>query len=146
MPTIETASPPDAAADAVVTAGLHDHLRPIWGEAERSDVSVYLRDDEGAVIGGLIGRIAWRWLYIQRFWVAEFYRGRGLGAQLLDAAESFAIARGCIGSHLDTFGDEALPFYRARGYQIWGTLEGFPPDGRQHYLSKHLAPSDSPHT
>ncbi|MEO7964448.1 MAG: GNAT family N-acetyltransferase [Gemmatimonadaceae bacterium] len=143
MPSIETSSPSSTTADAIVTAGLHAHLDTIWEEAGRVDVSVYLRDDDGAVIGGIIGRVAWRWLYVQRLWVDAAHRGRGHGAAILDAAEQFAIARGCIGSHLDTFGEEALPFYRRRGYTVWGTLEGFPPGGRQHALKKELSsPAD----
>lgn len=130
----------------MITAGLHDHLRPLWGDGNRSDLSIYLKDDDGRVIGGLIGRIAWRWLYVQRFWVDSAHRGQGLGASVLDAAEAHAISCGCVGSHLDTFGEEALPFYRGRGYEVWGTLEGFPLGGRQHYLRKMLpsSPTASP--
>ena len=45
VPTIAIASPPDAAADAVVTNGLRADLLPLWGDPVSSDVSVYLRDD-----------------------------------------------------------------------------------------------------
>lgn len=142
MPTITVSSPPDPVADAAVTAGLHGYLAPLWGDAERCDVSVYARDDAGTVVGGLIGRIAWRWLYVQRLWVDAAHRGAGHGAALLDAAEDFARERGCVAVHLDTFGEEAIPFYTRQGYAVWGTLEGFPPGGRQHYLRKAIAPGE----
>ena len=138
MPTISLHSPPDAAADAVVTDGLGAHLTPAWGAAGRTDVSVYLRDGAGLVVGGLIGRLAWSWLYVGRFWVDAGHRGRGHGAALLAVVEAFAVERGCRDAHLDTFGDAALPFYRRHGYEVWGTLEGLPPGGRKHHLRKSL--------
>jgi ribosomal protein S18 acetylase RimI-like enzyme len=138
VPTISIASPPDPAADAVVTNGLRAHLVRAWGDTERSDVSVYLRDDAGEVVGGIVARIAWGWLYVERLWIAAAHRGRGHGVRLLEAAETHAVERGCRGVHLDTFGDEALPFYRRCQYEVWGTLEGLPPGGRQHFLRKRL--------
>lgn len=139
MPTIAIASPPDAAADAVVTDGLRAHLRQTWGDAGRRDVSVYLRDDDGDVIGGIVARIAWRWLYVERLWIHLAHRGFGHGSRLLQAAEAHAVESGCLGIHLDTFGDEALGFYRARRYEVWGSLDGMPPGGRQHFLRKSLS-------
>lgn len=138
MPTITRALPPDPQADALVTAGLRAHVHPAWGAPERRDVSWYLRDDAGTVIGGVVAHVAWRWLYLERVWVDAAWRGHGCGTALLAAAEAFAGERGCAGVHLDTFGDEALPFYRRLGYEVWGTFEGFPPGGRKHCLRKDL--------
>jgi hypothetical protein len=50
-----------------------------------------------------------------------------------------AVVHAWVGAHLDTFGDAVLPFYRRCGYEIWGTLEDFPPGGRRHVLQKGLA-------
>ena len=138
VPTISIASPPDAAADAVVTNGLRADLLPLWGLPESSDVSVYLRDDDGAVVGGIVARIAWGWLYVERLWVDAAHRRRGHGARLLEAAEAHALERGCQGVHLDTFGDDALAFYRRCRYEVWATLDGRPPGGWQHFLRKRL--------
>ena len=48
-----------AAADAVVTAGLRAHLSPMWGHPARIDVSAYVKNDAGQVVGGLLGYLAW---------------------------------------------------------------------------------------
>lgn len=128
--------PPDAAVDAAVTEGLRSYLRPAWGASRRTDVSWYVHDDDGRLIGGAVGHVAWEWLYLDRVWVDAAWRGRGHGAALLGAAEAWARESGCAGIHLDTFGDEALGFYRHLGYQVWGTLEGLPPGGRKHALRK----------
>ena len=105
---------------------------------ESSDVSVYLRDDDGAVVGGIVARIAWGWLYVERLWVDAAHRRRGHGARLLEAAEAHALERGCQGVHLDTFGDDALAFYRRCRYEVWATFDGRPPGGWQHFLRKRL--------
>ncbi len=57
----------------------------------------------------------------------EDLRGQEYGSQLLEGAERFAAASGGVAVHLDTDGDETLAFYRKRGYEVFGTLEGFPP-------------------
>lgn len=138
VPTITVVSPPDADADAIVTAGLRAHLSRTWGHPGHVDVSAYLRDDAGQVVGGLLGHLAWGWLYIERFWVNAQHRGRGHGAALLRAAEAFAVERGHYDAHLDTFGDESLAFYARQGYEVWATLEGLPPGNRKHHLRKRL--------
>ena len=38
--------------------------------------------------------------------------------------------------YLDTFEYQALPFYRKLGYELYGTLDGYPPGCRQYYLRK----------
>ena len=141
VPSLTRALPPDPETDAAVTEGLRAHLRPAWGDARRVDVSWYLRDDEGQVVGGMIGHVAWGWLYLERVWVDAGWRGQGHGAALLRAAEAFAAESGCAGLHLDTFGDEAVGFYRRQGFEVWGTLEGLPPGGRKHALRKVLGPA-----
>lgn len=138
MPTVAIASPPDPDADAVVKGGLRAHLEPVWGTTDRTYVSVYARNDGGEVVGGAICYVSWGWLYVDRLWVDAVHRRRGLGADLLAATEAFALDQGCHGVYLDTFGDEALGFYRRCGYEVWGTLDDQPPGGRKHCLRKLL--------
>ncbi len=124
--------------DAVL-AGLRAFNVAVIGEPRVEPVHIFLRDAEGAVVGGLTGVIKWRWVYVAILWVAEAYRGKGHGAALLAAAEELGRSRGCLGVHLDTFEYQARPFYEARGYQLFGTLEDYPPGYRQFHLAKRLA-------
>ena len=48
------------------------------------------------------------------------------------------MASGGIALHLDTGGDEAFLCYERHGYKVFGTLEGFPPGARQHFLRRRL--------
>lgn len=123
---------------AVVQAGLREFNVRVIGDPNEVPVTIFLRDDAGAVVGGLIGHIKWRWLYVSKLWIADSHRGEGHGHALMDAAESFARSKNCIGSYLDTFEYQARPFYEKIGYAVFGTLEDYPPSYRQFFLSKRF--------
>ena len=107
------------------------------GPSNEEPVKFVAFDIEG-VVGGLIGHIRWRWLYVAKLWVDERARRQGVGTKLLTAAEDLARSRSCIGVSLDTFEYQARPFYEKLGYELFGTLDGYPPGSRQFYLSKKL--------
>jgi GNAT superfamily N-acetyltransferase len=131
---------PDASpADLqVVQAGLRAFNVANVGEPEEQAVNVLLRDADGRVVGGVVGHIKWKWLYIAKLWVDDAHRGHGAGTRLMDAAELYARAQGATDVSLDTFGYQARPFYEKRGYRLFGTLNGFPPGGQQFFLTKSL--------
>jgi len=62
---------------------------------DKRPLHVFLRDPNGATIGGATGFTNWEWLYIDCFWLPEHLRGSGWGASLLAAAEEEARRRGC---------------------------------------------------
>lgn len=99
------------------------------------DLTAFSRSD-GIIVGGLIGYTHWNWLFVQQLWVAEDHRQRGIGSGLMAAAESEALARGCIHVHCDTFDFQALPFYQKLGYQTFGILADYPVGHTRYFLSK----------
>lgn len=109
---------------------------------EFQPLSIALRD-QGKLVGGLVGETGWKWLFVELLWVAEVYRGRGVGARLLQAAEQEAIHRGARHVYLDTFDFQALPFYEKQGYEVFGTLDDYPPDHRRFFLRKDLVMSST---
>jgi len=126
-----------AAEEAAVVRGLLEFNEKWLGPSNDQPVQFVARDEHG-IVGGLLGRTRWQWLYVAKLWVDERARGQGIGTQLLTAAEDLARSRGCIGASLDTFEYQARPFYEKLGYKLFGTLDGFPPGSRQFYLSKPL--------
>jgi GNAT superfamily N-acetyltransferase len=105
-------------------------------------LSVFVRDENGEVLGGLIGQMLFDWLYVDKLWLPDTLRGTGMGGAVLAAAELHAMARGCRWAHLQTLEHQALPFYERRGYSVFGVLEGYPPGSRRYYMRKTLAPDD----
>jgi GNAT superfamily N-acetyltransferase len=110
----------------------------------RSDyrpLQILLRNAQGEVVGGLLGKTEWGWLHIATLAIREEFRGQGYGTRLLAMAEAEAQARGCHDVFLDTFSFQARPFYEARGYELFGVLERFA-EHTKFFLRKRLASED----
>lgn len=99
---------------------------------------VRARDSADRLVAGLFG---WTWggtCFVDLLHVAEQHRGRGLGSRLLRTAEEEGVRRGCAQAVLATHSFQAPDFYRARGYEEYGRVEGYPAGHAQIHLVKRL--------
>jgi GNAT superfamily N-acetyltransferase len=101
-------------------------------------LGLLLKDEQGATIGGLWGRSAYEWLFIELLFVPDNLRGSGVGTQLMRQAEEIARERHCTGVWLDTFAFQALPFYQKLGYTVFGELKDHPRGISQYWLQKRF--------
>jgi GNAT superfamily N-acetyltransferase len=97
-----------------------------------------LHRESGDIIGGLWGRTAFRWLFVELLFVPDAVRGRGIGAELMSRAESEAVVRGCHSAWLDTFEFQARGFYERLGYSCFGQLDDYPPGFARYFMKKVL--------
>lgn len=97
-----------------------------------------IEDDEQGVIGGLCGRTAYDWLFVELLFVPEHLRKRGVGSDLLRRAESEALSRGCHSVWLDTFEFQARGFYERQGYTCFGELNDYPAGFARYFMRKRL--------
>lgn len=103
------------------------------------DVGVYVRDEQGKMLGGLIGVRKGDWLNIDFLWVSDSVRGTGVGSRIISAAEEKARRKGCRHALVDTASFQARPFYEKQGYRLQMSLQDYPYQGMQrHYLTKAL--------
>jgi len=117
----------------VVDSGLGDANEGAAPLHEVRPLACFLRDVDGAVVGGAVGR---RWgacAELQQLWVRPELRRQGLGAQLVRAFEARAAQHGCTLVYLETFSFQAPRLYASLGYQVRHTIEGF-----GHGIAKHL--------
>jgi len=130
-------------APAELRQHVRDHLDTFnvaaTGLTEYHSVSVFLRDDHDEILGGCLGEIWGGWLSVNFLWVTEPLRGRGYGRQLLEAAERFAVERGCTRAWLTTFSFQAPDYYPKLGYERFAVLEDHPLGHRHHFFQKRLA-------
>ena len=95
-------------------------------------------NNSGNIIAGILGGTYWGWMHIDILWVDENHRKQGLGTQLLKAAESEAINRGCHSVHVDTMSWQAPDFYKKHGYEIISELNDIPNGNKKYHLIKKL--------
>jgi GNAT superfamily N-acetyltransferase len=102
-----------------------------------------VRDQEGKVVGGVVGATYLGWLQIQAVWLPDALRGRGYGTKLMRLAEQEALRRNCPRVFLETLSFQALPFYEKLGYTIASRIADFPPGGARYALTRLLGPTDA---
>jgi GNAT superfamily N-acetyltransferase len=134
--TIEE-SPRTADQEALIQ-GLNEHAAHHTPRPGFKPLAAFLRDERGALIGGAYGYVNWNWLFINLVWVSESARGGGHGRRLILALEQAARERGCTHAHLDTFSFQARPFYEKLGYEVFSTLDDYPPGHRRFFMKKAL--------
>jgi GNAT superfamily N-acetyltransferase len=101
-------------------------------------VNYFLKNERGETLGGLMGYAWGGWLHIGWLWVDDSVRGQDWGTRLMDHAEAYARERGCHSVTLDTHSFQARPFYEARGYEVFGTLDDYPKGHKKFFLRKKL--------
>jgi GNAT superfamily N-acetyltransferase len=134
---------PEPADARIVDSGLGEANEAAAPLHEVRPLACFLRDADGAVIGGgsmdgavIGGAVGRRWgtcAELQQLWVRPELRRQGLGAQLVRAFEARAARHGCTLVYLETFSFQAPRLYASLGYQMRHTIEGF-----GHGIAKHL--------
>lgn len=106
--------------------------------AESEPLNLYVEDDSGEVLAGLVAETFGNWLEIEYLFVKEDLRGQGIGSQLLQQAESEAKKRNCRYVFVNTYQFQAPAFYQKHDYQEVFTLKDYPCTGQRHYYQKDL--------
>jgi GNAT superfamily N-acetyltransferase len=133
-----TSVPEDTGVDLrPLEEGLRAHADAVGLEPrDYHRLTLLLLAEEEDVVGGLHGSTAWGWLHVKLLWVAEHLRRRGWGARLMEAAEKEAVDRGCRHAYVETFGFQALEFYKRLGYEVFGALSDFPRGEARFFLQR----------
>ena len=106
--------------------------------AESEPLNLYVEDDSGELMAGLVAETFGNWLEIEYLFVKEDLRGQGIGSQLLQQAESEAKKRNCRYVFVNTYQFQAPAFYEKQGYKEVFTLKDYPYTGQRHYYQKDL--------
>jgi GNAT superfamily N-acetyltransferase len=109
------------------------------GDDAYTPVRLFVRDEDGAIVGGLLADVYMGWIFVKALWLDERLRGAGTGAELMRRAEEAARELGCTGVWLDTFTFQAPGFYRKLGYEEFGRIDDYPPGFARHFFRKRFA-------
>jgi predicted N-acetyltransferase YhbS len=127
-PVIAVSNTRDPRAEAVVTGGLADYNRETFGRVDTSTLDVLVRDGDGQIVGGLLGRSSLGLFCLDLFYLPPELRRGGLGSQIIRLAEDEAKKRGCTSAFVYTVTFQAPDFYERHGYRRFGEI-ACPPDG-----------------
>ena len=124
----------------VLRNGLAEYGQSMFGTTSVVDVTFFVRDGEGAIVGGVHGNYgSFGWMYVDTLWVSERLRGNDYGTRLMNLIEDAAIRNGCTQSYLNTFSFQAPEFYKKLGYTVFAELEDFPAGHSRIFMRKRLA-------
>lgn len=138
MSAVERVADPGDTEREAILAPLVRHNDAAVGRTHRNPVAFVVRDERGAIAGGLWGTASYRWLFIQYLALPPAMQGQGLGRALIAAAEEEARRLGCVGLWLDTFSFQAQGFYEKLGFATFGTIADYPPGEQRHFLAKRI--------
>ena len=120
-----------------VLDGLIGYNTEKMGKQKYKRFAISLRE-RGKIVGGIVGEVWGTVLFIQFFWIEQKYRGKDFGTKLIKAIEDEARRFGATRSYLDTMSFQAPGFYRACGYEEFGSIDGYPKGVTRHWFTKAL--------
>jgi GNAT superfamily N-acetyltransferase len=127
----------------LVLENLGSYNIAVTGNEEYYPLSIFLRDENDEVLGGILGHIWGQWLYVSDLWLSKPFRRGGHGRKLLAAAEQYAKEKNCHNAWLTTHSFQARPFYEKLGYEAFAQLDEFPPGHKLYFLKKRLVPGNA---
>jgi GNAT superfamily N-acetyltransferase len=139
--TVEPYADPSLRQLVVENLGLYNIA--VTGHEEYYPLSIFLRDENDEVLGGILGHIWGHWLYVSDLWLSKPFRRGGYGHKLLTAAEQYAKEKNCHNVWLTTHSFQARPFYEKLGYEVFAQLDEFPPGHKLYFLKKKLTEGDA---
>ncbi len=133
---------PDPPDIEVLETQIRREAAAAMGLGYEADLAIFVRD-AGRIVADISG---WTWgdcCELQSLWVEPRLRGRGLGTQLLAAAEAEAAARGRSQTVHFTYAFQAPALYQRNGYELVGRVEDFPSGTDVPCYRKRLNPPGS---
>lgn len=128
---------PSEADNAVVREGIIASNESIVGERDK-EFSIFLKNDEGKVFGGIQAFLDSESVYIDILWIEKHLQKQGHGTRLLGAAEREALNNGCIFSLVDTWDFQAEQFYVKNDYERIGAIKNYWHGHSKIFLRKNL--------
>jgi GNAT superfamily N-acetyltransferase len=139
---IEVNTDPPKRDSDILSKGITDFNKSEIPDLEPNEAEVkffvFAKDEADTVVGGIRATCFWNTLHIELLWLSEESRGTGIGKQLIDSAESFAVKQDCEKVFVETTSWQARPFYERNGYEHIATLPDRPKGHASYYLTKNL--------
>ncbi len=100
--------------------------------------SIFIKDQNQNVLGGVSGITLYRSLYIDLLWIDKGLRHQGWGTKLMQESEKVGKEHGVAFITLNTMDWQAFPFYEKLGYSLEFVRQGYGKDSKMLLLRKNL--------
>ena len=128
---------------AVITDGLAAFHNEKTGDPDYQPLAVLVSDpDTGFVLGGLLGKTYLGLFVIERLFLPQWLRGKGLGSRVLALSEKAARERGCAQAAAIMVSFQAPPFFLKRGYDMFAQLYCAKVGPTHFFMAKDLSRPD----
>lgn len=97
------------------------------------NIAIY---EEKELIGGAIGFIRYDWYFLEKLWIKEEYRRKGIGTKIINEIEKIAKENNALGVRMETWSFQARGFYEKMGYTVYAIFEDCPPGTIDYFLKK----------
>ena len=135
---IEVKENPTQFENDVIEKNLYAFNDIFFGEPY--DFSVFLRDKENKIQGGIIAQIRpkLQLLYLDYIWIDPAFRNKGFGTKVVHLAEKIAKGKGCKTSEVETLDFQAKKFYQKLGYNQFGVVGKYMGSCDYIFMRKHF--------
>lgn len=120
----------------VLGNGIMDYARLRKNQPPIDFFAFFVRDADDGILGGCNGAIYYKCFYIDQLWLTEALRGKGLGTQLMQAADRLAREKDSLFATVNTMDWEALEFYKKFGFYVEHERRGYANNSTMYFLRK----------
>ena len=106
---------------------LKDHS-PLQDPERKPEYADFLAFDDGRLIGGIVGFVAYNWYFLDLLYVEEAYREQDVGTRLIRLVEEFCRNERLTGIRLETWNFQARGFYEKNGSLFSGNWKTARPE------------------
>jgi GNAT superfamily N-acetyltransferase len=123
---------------AQMIAGLRAFNLAAVPDLKSHKITAAIRDEAGALHGGVVGRLAGDSVYMEVVWTDDEARGRTFGSEAMRLVEEEAKRLGAREAWLYTMSFQAKPFYEKLGYTQFAELPWLDARHARHFMRKDL--------
>ena len=124
--------------EALLAQRIYEYNAAATGCHDAESFSAARTNAAGEVEAGICGYTWCGCCYIAYLWVAEAFRGKGLGTELLDAVEQHARRKRCSLVFVASHSFQAPDFYARNGYGQVARIEDHPVGHSNIFFAKRI--------
>ena len=137
MRTWEITNAPSDNDEGIIHAGVLEYGRGLAVDGGAKTLACFVRTD-GDVIAGGVGRTEYDRLFLSSIWVAELFRGQGLGSEIIARMEQAARDRGCRDALIETLIHRNVRLYERLGFISIAIVPNYVGSFSRHIMVKGL--------